>query len=46
MGRATEDAAMELDGEGTANFEQLKDLIYKECDKWDCRYAHLKDKYK
>ena len=46
MGRATEDTAMELDGEGAANFEQLKDLIRKECDKWDCCYAHLEDKYK
>ena len=33
---------MELDGEGAANFEQLKDLIRKECDK----RAHLEDKYK
>ena len=46
MGRATEDTAMELDGEGTGNFEQLKDLICKECDKRDSRYAHLEDKYK
>ena len=35
---------MELNGEGAANFEQLKDR--KECDKWDCRYAQLEDKYK
>ena len=41
-----EDTVMELDGEGTANFEQLKDLIRKECDKRDRRYAHLEDKYK
>ena len=37
---------MELDGEGTANFEQLKDLIRNECNKRDCRYTHLEDKYK
>ena len=37
---------MELDGEGAANFEQLKDLICKECDKRDCHYAHVEDKYK
>ena len=46
MGRATEDIAMELDGEGAANFEQHKNLIRKECDKRDSHYAHLKDKYK
>ena len=46
MGRASEDTAMELDGEGAANFEQLKDLIHKECDKQDHRYAHLEDKNK
>ena len=46
MGQATEDIVMELDGEGTANFEQLKDLIHKECDKQDCCYAQLEDKYK
>ena len=27
MGKTTEDTAMELDGEGAANFEQLQDLI-------------------
>ena len=37
---------MELDGKGAVNFEQLKDLIRKECDKWDRCYAHLEDKYK
>ena len=36
MGKTTEDTAMELDGEGAANFEQLQDLIRKECDKRDC----------
>ena len=46
MGWAMEDTTMELDSEGAANFEQLKDLIHKECDKWDHRYAHLEDKYK
>ena len=46
MGCAMEDTAMEIDGEGTANFEQLKDLICKGCDKWDHHYAPLKDKYK
>ena len=44
MGKTTEDTAMELDGEGAANFEQLQDLIRKECDKRDCKYAHLEDK--
>ena len=29
MGKSTEDTTMELDGEGTANYEQLKDLIRK-----------------
>ena len=37
---------MELNGEGAVNFEQLNDLIHKECDKWDRHYAHLEDKYK
>ena len=45
IGQATEDTVMELDREGAVNFEQLKDLIRKECDKQDCRYAHLEDKY-
>ena len=45
MGRSAEDTAMELDGEGTANYEQLKDLICKQCDKCDCHYAQLEDKY-
>ena len=35
MGKSTEDTVMELDGEGVANYEQLKDLICKECDKHD-----------
>ena len=44
MGKTTEDTAMELDGEGAANFEQLQDLIRKECDKRDHKYARLEDK--
>ena len=44
MGKTTEDTAMELDGEGAANFEQLQDLIRKECDKRDCKYAWLEEK--
>ena len=46
MCKTTEDTAMELDGEGAANFEQLQDLIRKECDRRDCKYAHLEDKCK
>ena len=45
MGKTTEDTAMELDGEGAAKFEQLQDLIRKECDKRDHKYARLEDKY-
>ena len=44
MGKSTEDTAMELDGEGAANFEQLQDLIRKECDKRDCIYLRLEEK--
>ena len=44
MGKITEDTAMELDGEGAANFEQLQDLIRKECDKRDRKYSQLEDK--
>ena len=44
MGKTTEDTAMELDGEGAANFEQLQDLIQKECNKRDRKYARLEDK--
>ena len=36
---------MEMDGEGATNYEQLKDLIQKECDKRDRKYARLEDKY-
>ena len=45
MGKSTEETAMELDGEGTANFEQLQDLIQKECDKPDRKYARLEEKF-
>ena len=45
LGKSTEDTSIELDGEGAANYEQLKDLIRKECDKRDCKYARLEDKY-
>ena len=44
MGKSTEETAMELDGEGTANFEQLQDLIWKKCDKRDRKYARLEEK--
>ena len=44
MGKTTEDTAMELDREGAADFEQLHDLIQKECDKRDRKYAQLEDK--
>ena len=44
MGKTTEDTAMELDGEGAADFEQLQDLIRKECDKRDRKYAKLEEK--
>ena len=45
MGKTTEDTAMELDGEGGASFEQLQDLIKKECDKRDKKYRSLEQKY-
>ena len=38
LGKTTEDTAMELDTEGGASFEQLQDLIKKECDKRDKKY--------
>ena len=44
MGKTTEDTAMELDGEGAADFEQLQDLNRKECDKHGRKYAQLEDK--
>ena len=34
QGKATEDTAMELDSEGATNYEQLEELIHKECNKW------------
>ena len=43
MGKSTEETAMELDGEGATNFEQLQDLIWKECDKRDRKYARLEE---
>ena len=45
MGKTTEDTAMELDAEGCASFEQLQDLIRKECDKRDKKYRSLEHKY-
>ena len=44
MGKSTEDTAMELDREGAANFEQLQDLNWKECDKRDRKNARLEEK--
>ena len=35
QGKATEDTAMELNSKGATNYEQLKKLICKECDKCD-----------
>ena len=45
MGKSTEDTTMELDGEGAGNFEQLQDLIRKEYDKRDRKFAQIEDKY-
>ena len=36
---------MELDAEGGASFEQLQELIKKECDKRDKKYQFLEQKY-
>ena len=36
---------MELDAEGGARFEQLQELIKKECDKRDKHYRSLENKY-
>ena len=36
---------MELDAEGGASFEQLQELIKKECDKRDKKYRSLEQKY-
>ena len=38
LGKTTENTAMELDAEGGASFEQLQELIKKECDKGDKKY--------
>ena len=43
--KAMESTAMELDAEGGASFEQLQDLIKKECDKRDKNYRSLEQKY-
>ena len=45
MGKTTESTAMELDAEGGASFEQLQELIKKECDKQDKNYRFLEQKY-
>ena len=44
-GKTTENTAMELDAEGGTSFEQLQDLIRKECDKHDKKYRSLEQKY-
>ena len=44
-GKTTESTAMELDAEGGASFEQLQDLIKKECDKRDKNYHSLEQQY-
>ena len=36
---------MKLDAEGGATFEQLQELIKKECDKHDKKYRSLEQKY-
>ena len=38
LGKTIENTAMELDAEGGASFEQLQELIKKECDKRDKKY--------
>ena len=45
LGKTTESTAMELDAEGGASFEQLQELIKKECDKRDKNYRLLEQKY-
>ena len=45
LDKSTEDTVMELDGEGMANYKQLKDLIWKESDKCDHCYTQLEEKY-
>ena len=43
--KPTENTAMELDAEGGASFEQLQELIKKECDKCDKKYRSVEQKY-
>ena len=45
LGKTTENSAMELDAEGGASFEQLQELIKKECDKRDKKYRFWEQKY-
>ena len=45
LGKSTENKDMELDAEGGASFEQLQELIKKECDKRDKKYRSLEQKY-
>ena len=45
LGKTTENTAMELDAKGGASFEQLQELIKKECDKQDKKYRFLERKY-
>ena len=45
MGKSTKNTAMELDAKGATNYEKLQDLIRKECDNRDRKYAPLEDKY-
>ena len=45
LGKCTKDTAMELDAEGGASFEQLQELIRKECGKRDKKYRSLEVKY-
>ena len=45
LGKTTENTAMELDAKGGASFEQLQDLIKRECNKRDKKYRSLEQKY-
>ena len=45
LGKTTKSTAMELDAEGGTSFEQLQDLIKKECDKRDKNYRLFEQKY-
>ena len=45
LGKTTENTAMELDAEGGTSFEQLQELIRKECDKRDKKYRSLDQIY-